>query len=168
MYTSFDLKALVATTAMLSFGLKLSVAFDKSLFKVVMRDVRCNILKSNFELVLFCCCNSFWISVWKWAWKRTMDWRLGNTLIPKTKCYRTFLNQTSTSEFAISPIGQVRYKFYKTFCEMIINRTLYKAKRQNNISRVAPEDIDPFLCTHINFAFAKGLYFMFQFGIIYS
>ncbi|UJR35173.1 hypothetical protein I4U23_027940 [Adineta vaga] len=33
----------------------------------------------------------------------------------------------------------------------------WAAKRYDNISRLAPEDIDPFLCTHINFAFAKVL-----------
>ncbi|CAF1329901.1 unnamed protein product [Adineta steineri] len=30
-------------------------------------------------------------------------------------------------------------------------------KRHDNISRLTPEDIDPFLCTHINFAFGKAL-----------
>ncbi|CAF1510863.1 unnamed protein product, partial [Didymodactylos carnosus] len=33
----------------------------------------------------------------------------------------------------------------------------WAAKRHDNISRLTPEDIDPFLCTHINFAFAKVL-----------
>ncbi|CAF0771138.1 unnamed protein product [Adineta steineri] len=33
----------------------------------------------------------------------------------------------------------------------------WAAKRYDNISRLTPEDIDPFLCTHINFAFAKVL-----------
>ncbi len=33
----------------------------------------------------------------------------------------------------------------------------WAAKRYDNISRLIPEDIDPFLCTHINFAFAKVL-----------
>ncbi|RNA45046.1 acidic mammalian chitinase-like, partial [Brachionus plicatilis] len=31
----------------------------------------------------------------------------------------------------------------------------WAAKRRSDISRVVPEEIDPFLCTHINFAFAK-------------
>ncbi|CAF1099853.1 unnamed protein product [Rotaria sordida] len=33
----------------------------------------------------------------------------------------------------------------------------WAAKRTDNISRLIPEDIDPFLCTHINFAFGKVL-----------
>ena len=33
----------------------------------------------------------------------------------------------------------------------------WAAKRYDNISRLIPEDIDPFLCTHINFAFGKVL-----------
>ncbi|UJR10648.1 hypothetical protein I4U23_014843 [Adineta vaga] len=33
----------------------------------------------------------------------------------------------------------------------------WAAKRYDNISRLTPEDIDPFLCTHINFAFGKVL-----------
>ncbi|CAF0830914.1 unnamed protein product [Rotaria sp. Silwood1] len=33
----------------------------------------------------------------------------------------------------------------------------WAAKRTDNISRLTPEDIDPFLCTHINFAFGKVL-----------
>ncbi|CAF1066173.1 unnamed protein product [Adineta steineri] len=33
----------------------------------------------------------------------------------------------------------------------------WAAKRHDNISRLTPEDIDPFLCTHINFAFGKVL-----------
>ncbi|CAF1366875.1 unnamed protein product [Rotaria magnacalcarata] len=33
----------------------------------------------------------------------------------------------------------------------------WAAKRSDNISRLTPEEIDPFLCTHINFAFGKVL-----------
>ena len=31
----------------------------------------------------------------------------------------------------------------------------WAAKRRSPISKCTPEDVDPFLCTHINFAFAK-------------
>lgn len=33
----------------------------------------------------------------------------------------------------------------------------WAAKRSDNISRLNPEEVDPFLCTHINFAFGKVL-----------
>ncbi|CAF0809987.1 unnamed protein product [Adineta steineri] len=38
-----------------------------------------------------------------------------------------------------------------------ISDVIAAAKRHDNISRLTLEDIDPFLCTHINFAFGKAL-----------
>lgn len=50
------------------------------------------------------------------------------------------------------PIGLVKLN---QKISISFNQLFKLAKRRSEISRVIPEDVDPHLCTHINFAFAK-------------
>lgn len=78
-----------------------------------------------------------------------MEMRQNGTLNKGTTGLMSTSSLINTWECAILPIGQV---FFGT---LLIFFNCLKAKRRSDVSRVVPEEIDPFLCTHINFAFAK-------------